>query len=154
MMRFKNKTKWLLIAPLILMVGISILSGFSISSFLYKNKESLRWIVDCKNQVELLLDIDISLSIVQNMMHIPVFALLAFLWMTYICKKRKIQIVRAGLYVIVIILLFGVLDEAHQFFVKGRDASLMDLGLDFIGGFFGIFIYRIKNTKEKSLTNK
>ena len=53
-----------------------------------------------------------------------------------------------------IILLFGVLDEAHQFFVKGRDASLMDLGLDFIGGFFGIFIYRIKNTKEKSLTNK
>ena len=151
-MKSTNKNKLLIIAPILVMVIIVILSAFPISSIWYENKTNLGGVLDFKNRIEGLLNIDISFSVIQNMMHIPFYAVLAFLWMAYLCKKREAQFLKAGLYALGLTLLFGVLDEAHQFFVSGRDASLMDLGLDLFGGFLGILIYRIKNNKDKLLT--
>ena len=37
---------------------------------------------------------------------------------------------------------YGALDEIHQLFVPGRDASVMDLFFDTLGGFFFAWLYR------------
>lgn len=153
-MKSINKTKYLLIALILVMLSMFIISAFPISTIWYENKASFGWVLNLKNGIEGLLNIDISFSIIQNMMHIPFYALLSFLWMVYLFKKGETQFLKAGLYALKLTLLFGILDETHQFFVNGRDASLMDLSLDLIGGFIGIMIYRIKNNKYKIKQNQ
>lgn len=41
------------------------------------------------------------------------------------------------IYVSLLALLYGVTDEVHQYFVPGRDASVLDLIADLVGGFGG-----------------
>jgi len=40
------------------------------------------------------------------------------------------------------LVLFAVSDEIHQSFIPSRSASYMDIGLDFIGIFFGLVIFK------------
>ena len=40
---------------------------------------------------------------------------------------------------------YGLFDEAHQYFVPGRDASLADLAADTAGGFFAAVIFYHKS---------
>jgi len=42
---------------------------------------------------------------------------------------------------IIIVILFGILDEYHQAFIPGRDFSIFDIFSDAIGGLIGVFIY-------------
>lgn len=68
----------------------------------------------------------------QNLLHIPLFGLLQFLWLKAFAKHgipgRKIIVT-----CLAISLSFGCLDELHQMFVPGRYASLMDIFLNFTG---------------------
>jgi VanZ family protein len=41
-----------------------------------------------------------------------------------------------------VVALYGALDEFHQMFVPGRDASLMDLFFDTLGAFSFVCLYR------------
>jgi len=48
----------------------------------------------------------------------------------------------------VIVAGYGFFDEAHQFFVPGRDASFWDLFADSTGGFLTAFLFlRYKSRK-------
>ena len=38
--------------------------------------------------------------------------------------------------------LYGMSDEIHQYFVPYRDADLMDVLADMLGGLMGVYIYQ------------
>ena len=40
--------------------------------------------------------------------------------------------------------LYGISDEIHQYFVPYRDADLMDVLADMLGGILGVYIYHLK----------
>lgn len=75
---------------------------------------------------------DPSLLFVENVSHAPLFAALAFAWHRTMTKGQ-----RASAFSIVLALLLAsacaVLDEWHQSFVPGRDASSGDLAVDLAG---------------------
>jgi len=77
---------------------------------------------------------------VQNLLHIPLFGLLAYLWLNALTKNRcpaKKKLIIA----IIITLSYGLLDEFHQSFIPGRYASLSDIILNIIGIITGVVIY-------------
>lgn len=53
----------------------------------------------------------------------------------------KLSIKSINIYVLSIILLYGLSDEFHQLFVPGRNGRLEDVAIDFIGGLIGLIIY-------------
>ena len=79
----------------------------------------------------------------QNLLHTPLFGILAFLWMRAF-YYNKFAFADAIKYTLLITMAYGIFDEFHQSFVPGRDASIMDVGLDFVGCIAGAFIYRWK----------
>lgn len=84
-------------------------------------------------------DIDPQL---QNLLHLPLFALLQYLWLRALAARG----VRwAGLFAgsLLITLGYGVFDELHQYFVPGRYASLTDLLLNLTGALIGVLVYRL-----------
>ena len=81
-------------------------------------------------------------SIITNLLHIPLFGLLAFLWMKAFDNK-KVALNKAIIYTVIITIVYAAFDEFHQSFVPGRDASIGDLFLDTLGCIVGIYIYSI-----------
>jgi len=79
----------------------------------------------------------------QNLLHTPLFGILAFLWMRAFWYN-KFNIRDAIKYTLIITIAYSVFDEFHQYFVPGRQASIIDVGLDLIGCIAGTFIYRWK----------
>ena len=67
-----------------------------------------------------------------NLLHIPLFGGLAFLWIKYFqClgyPERKLKYAA-----LMLSLLYGISDEAHQYFIPGRFASFSDLLLNLVG---------------------
>ncbi|MDB4349533.1 VanZ family protein [Omnitrophica bacterium] len=79
----------------------------------------------------------------QNVLHIPLYGVLAFLWMrAFYYNKAGFR--DAVMYTFIIAVLYAVFDEYHQSFVPGRDASAADVLFDVIGSVAGIFIYRYR----------
>ncbi len=76
---------------------------------------------------------------VQNLVHLPVFALLALLLARagYAAGQRT---ARAGTAAIAITVLFGLADEWHQAFVPGRYSTATDVLLDALGAAIGVVI--------------
>jgi hypothetical protein len=76
---------------------------------------------------------------VQNVLHIPVYAALAWAWHWALgawIRKLSLQAIAAcG-----IASAYGVFDEWHQGFVPGRYASLTDAALDLAGAALGIWL--------------
>ena len=83
-------------------------------------------------------------SIIANMAHIPLFGLLAFLWMKAFDNK-KVRFNKAIIYTIIITIVYAAFDEFHQSFVPGREASLGDFAMDTLGCIAAIYLYRRKN---------
>lgn len=54
--------------------------------------------------------------------------------------------------VILISTVYALTDEIHQYFVPGRNASLLDVGFDFIGILFASLIYFISIEFRKKIT--
>ena len=85
---------------------------------------------------------------IQNLIHIPVFALLSYLWAQTLTKSffRNILLSAA-----VITILFGCFDEFHQVFVPGRYAGLLDIMLDTAGAVIGVIAFKyLSTTKSKN----
>ena len=73
-------------------------------------------------------------QIISNLLHIPAFAVLTFLWLKSF-KKEKInkRFLLFNSVILASLFLFAISDEIHQSFVPGRTSSLMDLGLNALG---------------------
>ena len=85
----------------------------------------------------------LSEQIISNLAHIPAYALLTFLWLkSFAGTESKNNIIAFSL-ILAGLVLFAVSDEIHQSFVPGRTASFMDIGLDLIGIFFGLWVFKI-----------
>ncbi|MFH1148241.1 MAG: VanZ family protein [Pseudomonadota bacterium] len=78
----------------------------------------------------------------QNLLHIPEFGVLAFLWMKIFCR-RGTSLPKAGLWAILISVSYGFLDEFHQLFVPGRYASAGDFLFDTTGVLLGIAAFSL-----------
>ena len=73
--------------------------------------------------------------------HISIFFLLAiFLFIS--CLERKWEFKKI-IPTILLVIIYAILDEFHQYFVPGRVCSLNDFFLDFIGIALAFLIYSI-----------
>ena len=79
----------------------------------------------------------------QNLLHIPLFGLLAFLWMRAF-NKNNLLFKKALICSLIITVLYATFDELHQYFVPGRYATLGDLLLNTVGCAGGVFVYTLK----------
>ena len=78
--------------------------------------------------------------IIQNMLHIPMFAALSILFLQ-IARNYDLGRRKAGVLTFVFCGIFGLLNEIIQTFVPGRFGGLMDIGLNSMGAIAGIIIY-------------
>lgn len=90
---------------------------------------------------------------VQNLMHVPVYAGLAFLW----CRVLDLRLPRLWCVLgsFLIVSSFGVIDEWFQSFVPGRFASVGDVIANALGAAIGIgvFLY-VSNRNSKKVAVK
>jgi len=83
-------------------------------------------------------------SLLQNLVHIPAYGLLAFLWRW--CLNAYVKARTAVVLALVLTIGFGIFQEWYQTFVPGRYGSVSDVVLDGIGAFMGLWAYnRIRN---------
>ena len=111
--------------PLLLMAVIFILS-------------SIPGKVDDDHVLKILTELDPQL---QNLLHIPMFGLLQWLWLRAFAKTGKSggQTVMAC---VGITTAYGLFDEFHQLFVPGRYASLTDVLMNLVGVAMGTLAFR------------
>lgn len=76
----------------------------------------------------------------QNFLHIPIFGLLAYLWLKSLAKL-SISAWAKIIITLIISIFYGILDEIHQLFVPGRYCSLMDIVLNLFGVIAGIVLF-------------
>ncbi|MDX9710100.1 MAG: VanZ family protein [Trichloromonas sp.] len=72
----------------------------------------------------------------QNLLHIPVFALVQYLWLRGFALNGKTGPATVALS-FCLTLGYGAFDELHQYFVPGRYASFLDVLLDGGGAVLG-----------------
>ena len=92
--------------------------------------------VDEKNQIAENIDFYI-----RKCAHFSIYTVLGFLsffaFLSYDgirnCKYKY-------LYILVFCLLYAVSDEIHQYFVPGRACRVFDVGVDFCGSLFGVYL--------------
>jgi len=87
----------------------------------------------------------------QNVLHIPIFALLFYFWLRSF-YYLKYSIKRGLLLSFLCTMTFGVLDEFYQVLIPGRYCSIGDMLFNFtgliIGGVMGVFLlYGRKNRR-------
>jgi hypothetical protein len=76
---------------------------------------------------------------VQNALHVPAYAALAWAWCWALVAWLRVPNARAiGAFATASA--YGVFDEWHQSFVRGRYASLTDVMLDVAGAVLGIWL--------------
>ncbi|MDH5536772.1 MAG: VanZ family protein [Betaproteobacteria bacterium] len=76
---------------------------------------------------------------VQNALHIPAYAALAWAWSWTLGAWLRAPVARA-IGACAIASTYGVFDEWHQSLVPGRYASLTDIALDIAGAMLGIWL--------------
>ena len=85
--------------------------------------------------------------VLQNFLHIPLYAFLAFLWHRYLCTKHlKFSVCLVIAFLIPV--LYGVLDEIHQAFVPRRFGSAADIYLNTAGTVVGVWLGVISQKKR------
>jgi len=87
---------------------------------------------------------------VQNVLHVPAYAALAWAWCWALGAWLHAPVARA-ISALVITAAYGVFDEWHQSFVPGRYASLTDVILDIAGAVLGIWLAAWIGSKTKSI---
>lgn len=76
-----------------------------------------------------------------NGAHIPLFALLAWLW-CWSLAGWNITLNRRLMIAFCLTAMYGVVDEWHQSFTPGRDTSFLDVMLDMLGAYIAVCFYR------------
>jgi hypothetical protein len=78
--------------------------------------------------------------IVQNLLHVPVFAVLTILWLQ-LMRGYSMTPYTKFLLVIISALSFGIINELIQSVIPGRYPGLVDLGLNLIGVILGALVF-------------
>jgi VanZ family protein len=78
-----------------------------------------------------------------DLLHIPMFGILAFLWMRAFFYN-KLDKGNAILYTLTICVIYGVVTEFYQALIPGRYTSVADMAFNLVGSTLGAFIYRYK----------
>lgn len=80
--------------------------------------------------------------------HIFEYAVLAFLvWRVirlWVSNTKEVLF-----WTLVWVLWGGVVDEVHQSFIFGREGRIVDVGIDLVGGYIGIFIAQLFLERKK-----
>jgi VanZ family protein len=85
---------------------------------------------------------------IQDILHIPLFAILALLWIiTFRRLEKEYMCIRMTL---LISLSYAFIDEIHQYFVPGRYMSLRDVLLNSLGILFSVWFYQFYMSKMTS----
>jgi VanZ family protein len=79
---------------------------------------------------------------IQNILHIPLFGLLAFLWMKAF-NDKQLELKKAITYTLIITIFYSAFDEFYQDFIPGRYASLGDFFFNIAGCLGGVVGYRL-----------
>jgi VanZ like protein len=91
-------------------------------------------------------------SWVQNALHVPAYAILA--WTTWWALGAWLRIPRARVIsACAIASAYGIFDEWHQIFVPGRHASLIDVTLDVAGVAVGIWLATWMGSRARTITS-
>lgn len=85
---------------------------------------------------------------VQNLMHIPAYALLVILWMQVLTQQGGRN---PGKIILVFSVCagFGMVNEFAQVWVPGRYPSLTDIVTNLLGCIFGLQVYRIRSRNAR-----
>ena len=86
-------------------------------------------------------------SIYSILYHFGVFFVLGFFLILSLVKGRRTKMAFVGL---LIGILYGFSDEAHQLYVPGRFASLFDVFVDSVGILFAMMIYLMSLSFRKN----
>lgn len=81
--------------------------------------------------------------------HIVFYAILYLLLNNALEKTFKLNRQFISLLTLLIVVIYGVSDEFHQSFVPGRDASVLDVGLDLLGGVIAMCKINNKNLDKQ-----
>ncbi len=141
-----KSNKLLILFPLFLTILILFLSIITMSGLKQGIKDRFQSLVDIRNRLETKYNIALTFDTIQNTMHFPFYAALAFFWMRFFHKRGR-ALNKAVLFTLAIMLSFSIITELIQYFLPARDASLGDLKIDFFGSIFGIFIYFLRDTR-------
>jgi VanZ family protein len=136
------KNKKIITLPILFMLLILFLSTIPMGEVKLRIKHTFGALLTLRSHIQKLLNIEIAFSVLQDLLHVPFFALLAFLWM-YFFNKRNMRFKKVLFYTLAITLIFSILEESCQFFIVGRDASIIDLLLNFTGCVIGVGTYRL-----------
>jgi len=80
---------------------------------------------------------------IDKVFHFVAYALLGALFLRAFKTSRIKNNVKLMLILSVLLSsLYGISDEIHQYFVPYRDADLMDVLADMLGGVMGVYIYQ------------
>ena len=83
---------------------------------------------------------------VQNILHIPIYGVLANLWLN--CFNKYGTAILKGIFLTLLItIIYSLLDEFHQIFVPGRYGSLLDILLNLIGITCGTVFFFLLQSK-------
>lgn len=91
--------------------------------------------------------VEIAKTIIHNGAHIPLFALLAWLW-CWSLAGWNITLRRRIMLAFSLTTLYGGIDEWHQSFTPGRDASALDFMLDMLGAYIAVCFYYGQSQKS------
>lgn len=73
-------------------------------------------------------------------------------WLSFRVFKNYVEIKKARIYCLFLVLGYATTDEIHQYFIPGRAMALRDIIIDFSGGLFANIInYTIYNIKNKKI---
>lgn len=76
---------------------------------------------------------------VRKLAHLTIFCILQMISFIVLRRKKK-SILKCSIYSIVIVILYAICDELHQYFTPGRSCSLKDVFIDTTGGIVGLSI--------------
>lgn len=84
---------------------------------------------------------------IQNFLHIPVYGLLALLWIVAL-RGQGFSVQRSILLAILLSSAYGAVLEVFQFFIPGRFASLTDFFLNLTGILLSTWGYKVSSQRS------
>ena len=131
--RPSNKKIRIVLSYVLLLLGSSLIP-------MDRDIQGLQFIIDLKPAI-------------QNLLHIPMYIVLAILFLQ-ILQNYQIEGWKAYILVFLSSGFFGIINEIIQIVIPGRYGGLMDIYLNLVGAIIGIIIYMIVAKFRPSLIRR
>ncbi len=84
--------------------------------------------------------VDLIHAIIRKLAHVVEYLILGFLLFRAFRGRSNVRWTSRWFFLVsIIVLLWAASDEFHQYFVSTRTASIVDVGIDAVGGILGQF---------------